>query len=67
MSALSNVEYRIDSNLAAFIEKMGAFADSRDVVDMALWLQCYTFDTIGTLSVRLYPLILRLHRMFTIR
>lgn len=50
-SALLNIEYHVDDVLKAFLEKLDGFAKAGATVDMSEWLQLYTFDTIGALTV----------------
>lgn len=50
MGALTNIEYQVDSVSKTFVEKMRAFARAGEHLDLAHWLQCYTFDSIGALT-----------------
>ena len=49
IGALTNIQWQVDGTLATFLDKMAIFAQGGTVIDMAEWLQLYTFDTIGGL------------------
>ena len=50
-SALLNIEYQVDDVLHNFLGKLDNFVKSGATIDMSEWLQLYTFDTIGALTV----------------
>lgn len=52
LGALNNVEWQVDRTTNTFIDKLADFAREGKVVDMAEWIQFYTFDAIGALTVR---------------
>jgi hypothetical protein len=53
IGALVNVEWQIDSTTDTFMDEMANFAREGKVIDMSEWIQYYTFDAIGALTVRM--------------
>lgn len=53
IGALVNVEYQIDNTTDTFMGKMADFAREGKVIDMSEWIQYYTFDALGALTVRI--------------
>ena len=51
ISTLMNIEYQLDPVMKFFFEKLDAFADGGEPLDMAAWLQYYAFDAVGALTV----------------
>lgn len=51
IGALTNIEWQVDNTTTAFLDRMVGFAREGNVVDMAEWIQYYTFDAIGALTV----------------
>jgi len=52
IGALTNIEWQVDNTTTTFMEIMAHFAREGKVVDIAEWVQYYTFDAIGALTVR---------------
>lgn len=52
MSAITAIEYQVDTATAKFLKTMEEFARGGEVVDLAEWLQYYAFDTIAYITVR---------------
>ena len=51
MSALSQIEHKIDLNTTTFLEKMAFISSNEETVDLSEWFQYYAFDVIGALTV----------------
>ena len=61
MSSLSNVEEKIDQCTSAFMQILASKCSEQAPVDMGKWLQYYSFDSIGNLTVFSRCIIFRAH------
>ncbi|KAL2431956.1 Pisatin demethylase [Exophiala dermatitidis] len=50
MSSLVNYEGYVDECAEIFCKRLSEFAERRETIDMAHWLQCYAFDVIGDIT-----------------
>jgi cytochrome P450 len=51
MTALLEMEDFVSECVKVLELRLGEFADNRQPIDMAHWLQCYAFDVIGEVTV----------------
>jgi cytochrome P450 len=51
MTAVTEMEDFISDCVTMFETRLGEFADKKEPIDMAHWLQCYAFDVIGEITV----------------
>ncbi|KAK5382251.1 hypothetical protein LTR20_006117 [Exophiala xenobiotica] len=50
MTAVTEMEDFISDCVTMFETRLGEFADKKEPIDMAHWLQCYAFDVIGEIT-----------------
>ena len=50
MSALQSIEYQVDDTIAVLFQKLDSFAKEKKKIDLAQWIQFFTFDAIGALT-----------------
>ncbi|KAL8829801.1 MAG: hypothetical protein Q9191_001804 [Dirinaria sp. TL-2023a] len=51
LSALSQIQDKIDLSTTTFLEKMAFLSANNEIVDLSEWFQYYAFDVIGALTV----------------
>lgn len=59
MSAIKSYEPYVDEGISLLQQQLDRFAEDGQAVDMQHWMQCYAFDVIGKITVKL-PFILTL-------
>ncbi|RVX69138.1 hypothetical protein B0A52_06852 [Exophiala mesophila] len=50
MSSLVSYEKYVDNCIDIFLQRMGSFSQSGELIDLAHWFQCYAFDVMGEIT-----------------
>jgi hypothetical protein len=54
MTALLEMEEFVDNCSAVFMERLGEFAQNKQMFDLGHWLQCYAVGFLPSLAASLY-------------
>jgi len=55
MTSIKSYEPFVETCIEILLERFDHFANTGEVFDLQHWMQCYAFDVIGELTVRICP------------